>query len=119
MNLIANAIDALEDSNMGRSMDEMKAHPNCITIITQPSEDQDNIVIQIKDNGLGMTAEVKQKIFDHLFTTKPVGKGTGLGLAICYQIVAEKHGGRIECISSPGEGAEFIIQIPIKVLKQV
>lgn len=118
MNLIANAIDALEDSNMGWSMDEMKANPNCITIITKLSEDQDNIVIQIKDNGLGMTAEVKQKIFDHLFTTKPVGKGTGLGLAICYQIVVEKHGGRIECISSPGEGAEFIIQIPIKVLKQ-
>ncbi len=117
MNLIANAIDALEDSNMGRSMEEIKANPNFITIITKPSEDQDNIVIQIKDNGPGMTPEVKQKIFDHLFTTKPVGKGTGLGLAICYQIVTEKHSGIIECISYPGEGTEFIIQIPVKVLK--
>ncbi|BAY11537.1 trifunctional serine/threonine-protein kinase/ATP-binding protein/sensor histidine kinase [Calothrix sp. NIES-2098] len=119
MNLIANAIDALEESNIGRSMDALKANTNCITVITKASEDQNNITIQIKDNGPGMTAEVKQKIFDHLFTTKPVGKGTGLGLAICYQIVTEKHGGIIECISSPGEGAEFIIQIPIKVLNQV
>ncbi|MDZ8056078.1 MAG: AAA family ATPase [Aulosira sp. ZfuCHP01] len=119
MNLIANAIDALEESNMGRTMDDMKANPNCITVITKTSEDQNNITVHIKDNGPGMTAEVKQKIFDHLFTTKPVGKGTGLGLAICYQIVTEKHGGVIECISFPGEGAEFIIQIPIKILNQV
>ena len=60
-----------------------------------------------------MTEEVKQKVFDHLFTTKPIGQGTGLGLSISHQIVVEKHGGKLTCISSPGEGSEFIIKIPI------
>ena len=61
-----------------------------------------------------MTDEVKQKIFDHLFTTKGVGKGTGLGLAIVHQIVVDKHAGTIEVKSRPGEGAEFVVTIPIK-----
>ena len=61
-----------------------------------------------------MSQEVKQRIFDPFFTTKPVGKGTGLGLAISYQIVVEKHGGLMECISEPGQGTEFWIEIPLK-----
>jgi light-regulated signal transduction histidine kinase (bacteriophytochrome) len=61
----------------------------------------------------GMTEEVKAKIFDHLFTTKTVGKGTGLGLAIARQIVVDKHSGAIDVKSQPGEGTEFQIQIPL------
>jgi signal transduction histidine kinase len=61
-----------------------------------------------------MTKEVLYKIFDPFFSTKPVGKGTGLGLSVCYQIVVEKHGGELQCISAPGEGAEFAIKIPIR-----
>ncbi|WP_375511557.1 sensor histidine kinase [uncultured Nostoc sp.] len=60
-----------------------------------------------------MTQSVKQKIFDHLFTTKGVGKGTGLGLAIARQIVTEKHGGAIKVDSRPGEGTEFVIYLPM------
>ncbi len=60
-----------------------------------------------------MTETVQQKIFDHLFTTKSVGQVTGLGLSISYQIVVEKHGGKLFCISAPGEGAEFIVEIPV------
>lgn len=113
MNLIANAIDALEESNIGRSFNEISKNPNCITITTKMNEDQKFVVIKIKDNGMGMTEQVKQKIFDYLFTTKPVGKGTGLGLAIACQIIIEKHGGTIDVESTFGEGAEFIIHLPI------
>jgi predicted ATPase/signal transduction histidine kinase/tRNA A-37 threonylcarbamoyl transferase component Bud32 len=113
MNLIANAIDALEDSNQGRSFHEIQANPNRITITTSMNESKKLLSISVEDNGLGMTKEVKERIFDHLFTTKRVGKGTGLGLAIAYQIVVEKHGGAIEVDSQPGLGATFIISIPI------
>ncbi|MEH2249381.1 MAG: ATP-binding protein [Nostoc sp.] len=65
------------------------------------------------DNDQGMTEEVKQKIFDHLFTTKAVGNGTGLGLAIARQIIVEKHGGAIEVNSQLGEGTEFAIRLPL------
>jgi len=65
-----------------------------------------------------MDAEVKQKIFDPFFTTKSVGEGTGLGLSISYQIIVDKHNGKIECISALGEGTEFVIQIPLKQVIQ-
>jgi len=111
MNLLANAIDALEESNQGRSFAEIQAHPNHITIRTKV--ESENVKISIADNGKGMSEEVKNRIFDHLFTTKDVGKGTGLGLAIARQIVEEKHGGKLSCFSTPGEGTEFVIEILI------
>jgi predicted ATPase/signal transduction histidine kinase len=113
MNLIANAIDALEEFNQGRSKEEIKANQNQITIQTEMSDDGQYVTIKIKDNGLGMTPEVKAQIFDHLYTTKPVGKGTGLGLSISRQIVVEKHGGTIACTSELGQGTEFAIALPI------
>jgi signal transduction histidine kinase len=70
--------------------------------------------ISIANNGAGMTEEVRSRVFDPFFTTKAVGKGTGLGLSISYQIVVEKHGGKLTCISAPGEGAEFVIEIPVQ-----
>jgi signal transduction histidine kinase len=69
-------------------------------------------VIKIKDNAWGMSEEVKVRIFDHLFTTKGVGKGTGLGLAIARQIIQETHQGTLICNSTLGEGTEFVIEIP-------
>ncbi|MEH2236075.1 trifunctional serine/threonine-protein kinase/ATP-binding protein/sensor histidine kinase [Nostoc sp.] len=110
MNLLANAIDALEESNIGRNFHNIN---NTIEIKTCLSEDKHHVLIYIQDNGMGMSDEVKQKIFDHLFTTKSVGKGTGLGLAIARQIIVEKHGGTLEVNSVQGEGTEFVIQIPI------
>ncbi len=111
MNILANAIDALEESNFGRSFTEIQAKPNRIIITTLLSN---KIVrIAIADNGKGMNEEVKQKIFDHLFTTKTVGKGTGLGLAISRQIVEEIHGGKLSFNSVLGEGTEFIIEITV------
>ncbi|MEH2036206.1 PAS domain-containing protein [Nostoc sp.] len=75
---------------------------------------EDHVIIRIADNGPGMTKEVRKRIFDPFFTTKPVGKGTGMGLSISYQIIVQKHGGKIQCISAPGEGAEFVVMIPLK-----
>ncbi len=104
MNIIANSIDAMEG--------ERARSPKHITIRTEQIDD-DKVVIRIKDDGPGMTEEVRERLFDAFFTTKPEGKGTGLGLSISYQIVVEKHGGKLQCVSAPGQGAEFIIEIPI------
>ncbi|MEH2036033.1 sensor histidine kinase [Nostoc sp.] len=104
----------MEESNIGRAFEEIKAHPpNLITIITQVSENKQKVIIKIKDNGKGMNEQIKSKIFDHLFTTKAVGKGTGLGLAIARQIVEETHGGRLSFNSVIGEGTEFILEISV------
>ncbi|NEU80045.1 hybrid sensor histidine kinase/response regulator [Nostoc sp. UIC10630] len=113
MNLLANAIDSLEESNIGRTYIEIEANPNQIFIQTTLNENNNYILIRIKDNGVGMSADVQQKIFDYLFTTKPVGQGTGLGLSIAHQIVVEKHGGTLEVNSALGHGSEFIIRLPL------
>ncbi|MBD2312965.1 AAA family ATPase [Desertifilum sp. FACHB-1129] len=113
MNVLANAIDALEEINIGKSFAEIQTNSNRITITTSII-DRQSVKISIADNGKGMSAEVKEKIFDHLFTTKAVGKGTGLGLAIARQIVVERHGGSIEVQSEVNQGTEFSIRLPIQ-----
>ncbi|MFG3818707.1 ATP-binding protein [Limnothrix redekei LRLZ20PSL1] len=112
MNILANAIDMFDEIAQGRSFKELEAHPQQITISTTLVNDQ--VQITIRDNGKGMNAEVQSRIFDHLFTTKSVGKGTGLGLAIAQQIVVDKHSGSLTVESEPGQGAAFRIQLPIK-----
>ncbi|MCT7982724.1 AAA family ATPase [Laspinema sp. A4] len=82
-------------------------------ILRTEVSDRDWVQVRIADNGPGISEQVRLKIFDPFFTTKPVGKGTGLGLSIAYSIVVEKHGGKLRCISTPGEGTEFIISLPI------
>ncbi|MBC1278836.1 HAMP domain-containing histidine kinase, partial [Nostoc sp. UCD121] len=111
MNILANAIDALDESNTDRSFGEIKANHNRIMITTSLTDK--HIEVKIADNGQGMSESVKQKVFDHLFTTKGVGKGTGLGLAIAQSIVVEKHGGTLDVNSTPGQGTEFVITLPI------
>ena len=106
MNIISNAIDALEDYRQ----DER----GIITIRTEVLDGNSHVMIRIKDNGPGIAEAVKASIFDPFFSTKPMGKGTGLGLFISYQIIVEKHDGHLKCISAPGEGAEFWIKIPIR-----
>ncbi|NEQ42946.1 MAG: response regulator [Leptolyngbya sp. SIOISBB] len=112
MNLLANAIDALEDDNQGRSFEEIEAQPNQIFISTELSADQQSVVIRIGDNGTGMPAAIQAQIFDH-FTTKPLGKGTGLGLSISHQIVVKNHQGTIEVHSELNQGTKFEIRLPL------
>jgi predicted ATPase/signal transduction histidine kinase/tRNA A-37 threonylcarbamoyl transferase component Bud32 len=108
MNILSNGIDALEVLRKT----ETERSP-MITIQTSVKDSQ-FVVIRISDNGLGMKEATRQKIFDPFFTTKPVGSGTGLGLSISYQIIVDSHGGQIYCNSAPGQGAEFVVEIPIK-----
>ncbi|WP_204102848.1 MULTISPECIES: response regulator [Spirulina sp. CCY15215] len=113
MNILSNAIDALDESNEGKTYEEIEKVPNCITIDTKLSENKKNILVSITDNGMGMPEEVKARIFEQGFTTKEVGKGTGLGMAIARQIIVEKHGGAIACHSELGKGTEFVISLPL------
>lgn len=113
MNVLTNAIDALEDANAKQIFQESKDDLSQITIRTSVIDTR-WIQIAIADNGSGIPEKVKERIFDPFFTTKPVGKGTGLGMFISYQIIVEKHGGKVECFSTPNQGTEFLIQIPIQ-----
>ncbi|MEM9924988.1 MAG: PAS domain S-box protein [Cyanobacteria bacterium P01_D01_bin.50] len=109
MNILANALDALEESI------EFKEQMNSnlqIQIRTQLVE-FDKVTIRIADNGIGIPEDIKDKLFNPFFTTKPVGKGTGMGLSISNKIITEKHSGSIECISKSGQGSEFMISIPL------
>ncbi len=130
VNIISNAIDALEN----------QAYPRVIAIRTSLENGEwgmengesgndrlpnprspvpnNRAVIRIADSGCGMSEEVRDRIFDPFFTTKPIGKGTGLGLAISYQIVVEKHKGQLRCISAPEQGTEFEISIPVQSWQQ-
>jgi predicted ATPase/signal transduction histidine kinase len=135
MNILNNAIDAMDgfegfkeesnedpqadSSSLVTSADVMrsdlyrgKTRLPRIILRTEVS-DRDWVQVRIADNGPGIPEQVRLKIFDPFFTTKPVGKGTGLGLSIAYSIVVEKHGGKLRCRSTPGEGTEFIISLPI------
>ncbi len=113
-NLIANAIDALEEASQGMSFQMLQRTPNQITLTTALSEDGDWAVVRVADNGRGMSEAVRSRIFERSFTTKEVGQGTGLGLSICRQIVVDKHGGSIDCQSRLGQGTEFILRIPLR-----
>ncbi|MFB2923739.1 PAS domain-containing protein [Aerosakkonema funiforme] len=137
MNILANAIDALESSHYAvtalekpsskesgkEAIDEtaLRDHRPTIWIVTEQIEvpgqnglpANQRVAIRIIDNGPGMPPEVRQYLFNPFFTTKPVGKGTGLGLSISYQIVVEKHNGSLRCISELGQGSEFRIEIPL------
>ncbi|MEO0827521.1 MAG: ATP-binding protein [Cyanobacteria bacterium J06635_15] len=113
MNILANAIDTLEEQNHGRSFEDIQANPNTIEICTDVV-DSNWLTIAISDNGPGIGEETIAKLFDPFFTTKPIGKGTGLGLAISYQIIVEKHGGKLSCDSAPGKGTKFVIELPLR-----
>lgn len=112
MNLLGNAIDAVEEVQDEFQNSRSDFSPT-IWICTKVSS-LNQVTVRIADNGSGITEEAKSQLFDPFFTTKPMGKGTGLGLSISYQIVVEKHKGILSCESAPGQGTEFLIEIPIQ-----
>jgi signal transduction histidine kinase len=113
MNILSNAIDALEHYNEARSPEEIATTPATITLHTESLNAQSAVRIRIADNGPGIPKQHQSRLFDPFFTTKPVGKGTGLGLSISYQIVVDKHHGKLKCYSEAGQGTEFCIEIPV------
>ena len=128
MNILVNAIDALEEKlcsseRLSERPEQATEWQPAIGIYTCLRHDQrttadscsptPTVQIRIADNGPGIPENIRQRLFDPFFTTKPVGKGTGMGLSISYQIITEKHGGSLSCVSEPGQGTEFIIQIPL------
>lgn len=117
MNLLSNAVDALEEYHTRQSQLSELGHPGQIQLRTHVTEQQ-WVQVTIADNGPGIPPAVKERIFEPFFTTKPVGKGTGMGLSISYQIIVEKHRGKLDCISVPHQGTEFLLQIPIQQTRQ-
>lgn len=134
MNLLSNAIDALEDvhsswftvhdssclepsSKAQPSMNNESLPTLVICTEFRPGKvlNYSTVIIRIADNGIGINENLQKRIFDPFFTTKPVGSGMGLGLSISYHIVVEKHKGKISCVSTPGKGTEFIVEIPISL----
>ncbi|MDY6803547.1 MAG: ATP-binding protein [Cyanobacteriota bacterium] len=116
LNIMVNAIDALEEATVEREKHkkEVQITDFTPTITIETSVEKGFCVIKIADNGVGMMEDVRARIFDAFFTTKPVGYGTGLGLSIAREIIVKQHGGELECFSEPGKGSEFVISIPIK-----
>jgi PAS domain S-box-containing protein len=112
MNILANAIDMFDELAQQFTLADLQANPQILTLQTTLA-DSNTAEIRIRDNGKGMSEALAARIFDHLFTTKGVGKGTGLGLAIARQIIVEKHGGSLEVQSELGQGSEFYIRLPI------
>ncbi len=118
MNILVNAIDAIFESDDESNLSSESAYSTLklplIRIQTEVTDNQ-QVVIRIADNGMGIPKDIQKRLFDPFFTTKPVGKGTGLGLSISYQIVVEKHCGQLQFISNVKEGTEFIITIPVQI----
>ncbi|MGD1859639.1 MAG: ATP-binding protein [Leptolyngbyaceae cyanobacterium] len=112
MNIIANAIDALEESYTKEAQTKFIDQPAAITISTDVV-DQTWINIAIADNGPGIPDKIRQRIFEPFFTTKAVGKGTGMGMSISHQIITQKHHGHLYCHSQMGKGTTFVIQLPL------
>ncbi|MDZ8054115.1 MAG: ATP-binding protein [Aulosira sp. ZfuVER01] len=127
INLLTNAIDAIEElfvihrpvtNNEESASTSSRKSKGQIRIQTELTIDQ-QIIIRIIDNGVGIPEALQKQLFNPFFTTKPVGKGTGLALSISYQIVTEKHQGKLQCNSMFGKGTEFVISLPLHQQRQL
>ncbi len=113
MNSIANAIDALEEQMSRKNAADFKPVIAIRTEVMEGDSPESAIRITIADNGAGMSEKVRSKLFHPFFTTKPMGKGTGMGLSISRQILVEKHGGQLYCTSTPEQGTQFVVEMPL------
>ncbi|MGL5062171.1 MAG: sensor histidine kinase [Microcoleus sp.] len=119
MNILSNAIDALEESGVGNLVSAKSGIPNPTITIRTSNIDDNWVAVSIADNGAGIGESMCSRLFEPFFTTKPIGKGTGLGLSISHQIVTEKHRGTIECYSTKGQGTEFVLKIPVRQIATI
>ncbi|MEH1907864.1 sensor histidine kinase [Nostoc sp.] len=112
MNLICNALDAIEEIQKNQDFEEISKYPGVIRIQTESIGER--VILRIADNGSGISEADRTKIFDAFYTTKSIGKGTGLGLSIAYQIVVNNHRGKLTFHSTESDGTEFVIELPIR-----
>jgi signal transduction histidine kinase len=112
LNILSNAIDALEKRRLQCMIESNNTHTSNLCIRTEVIS-KSWIGIHIIDNNTGIDESIKHKIFDPFFTNKTVGKGTVLGLSVSYQIIVDRHFGKLSCNSTIGEGTEFVIEIPV------
>ncbi|MCX6290175.1 MAG: ATP-binding protein [Bacteroidetes bacterium] len=108
LNIFNNAFYAVDE----RKKKDKNNYQPVVTLTTR--KENNHIIIGIRDNGLGIPPEIKDKIFNPFFTTKPTGQGTGLGLSISYDIITKGHQGELKVESTPGEFTEFIIGLPVR-----
>ncbi|NEQ43387.1 MAG: ammonium transporter [Leptolyngbya sp. SIOISBB] len=118
MNLLTNAIDAIDEKWNAQQSQVGAAPPQWTPQIILRTErvEGDRLRLHFTDNGTGIPEHVKRRIMDPFFTTKPVGQGTGLGMSISYQIIVERHHGQLNCLSTPGQGTRFLIELPIETM---
>lgn len=114
MNILVNALDAMEEYDSKRTKAERYANPPQVWLTTACDDRGESVVIRLRDNGPGIPDAIQSRIFDPFFTTKAIGKGTGMGMSISYQIITERHHGTLEFTTSPEEGTEFVITIPVR-----
>jgi signal transduction histidine kinase len=107
LNLFNNAFYAVNQKAKTTGADYKPA----VTVSTSPANG--HVTISVKDNGTGIPDAIKEKILQPFFTTKPTGEGTGLGLSLSYDILVKGHNGTLDIISKEGEGAEFIVKLPV------
>ena len=112
LNLFNNAFYAVTEKKNTSTNSVLPEYEPTVTVSTKKLNDK--IEIRVKDNGVGIPQKVVDKIFQPFFTTKPTGQGTGLGLSLAYDIVTKEHGGELKVESKEGEGAEFVIKLPIR-----
>jgi len=110
LNILRNGAEAMHDEKVD-GLDLVKKP--IFVLRTRYEKDLGMVCIEISDNGPGMPEEVRKRVFEPFYTTKPVGVGTGLGLSVSYFIIVENHGGEMDVVSEPGQGATFIIRLPV------
>jgi two-component system NtrC family sensor kinase len=112
MNIIINGCQAIQEKKKQNGSYTMGKLSIRTFIPEANSENGDVLAVEIADDGIGMTAEAKNRIFEPFFTTKDVGSGTGMGMSISYSII-ENHEGKIEFTSEPGKGTTFTLYLPV------
>ncbi|MEL6814684.1 MAG: HAMP domain-containing sensor histidine kinase, partial [Cyanobacteria bacterium J06598_3] len=113
MHLIRNALAELAVLRDGANDDKSPLLHIATTLVSEQ-----RVAIWITDNGAGISPEIQDHIFEPFFTTKEVGAGAGLGLSISHQIVTEQHCGRLKCYSMPGQGAKFLVELPVQAARK-
>ena len=116
LNVMNNACYTVKE-RAGQEGEDYKPTISVKVSLTPSGAAEGELRISIADNGMGMTPEVKEKIFENFFTTKPAGQGTGLGMGITYDIITKNHGGQLLVDTEPKVGTTFTFIIPVKIVK--